>query len=227
MLRNGNRPGQGAAYSVGDDNHAPDTRQHTSTQLLPSKRAFSSGQSGQHSYADRALDSYPTPPTAVHSLLAADSKLDPSKVCIWEPCAGTGNVALALRDHGFPVIASDIVARGFNLHFIGDFLEQTKAPAGCNVVLTNPPFKEAQQFAEHAIGLVPDVYLLLRLAFLESIRRTRLLEHSGLRAVHVFRRRLPRMHREGWNGRRTSSSIAFAWFCWSRDYRGPAIVTRI
>jgi hypothetical protein len=32
------------------------------------------------------------------------------------------------------------------------------------------------------------VYLLLRLAFLESIGRTELLEHSGLRRVLVFRR---------------------------------------
>jgi hypothetical protein len=42
---------------------------------------------------------------------------------------------------------------------------------------------------------VPDVFLLLRLAFLESTGRTELLEHSGLRRVLVFRKRLPRMHR--------------------------------
>jgi hypothetical protein len=133
-----------------------------------------------------------------------------------------------LRERGFPVIASDIVERDdFPLHFTADFFALTKAPAGCSTIITNPPYQRAQQFAEHALDLVPDVYLLLRLAFLESARRTDLLEHRGLCAVHVFRRRLPRMHRDGWDGPRASSSICFAWFHWRRGYRGSPILTRI
>jgi hypothetical protein len=65
------------------------------------------------------------------------------------------------------------------------------------------------------------------LAFLESTRRTDVLERRGLRAVHVFRRRLPMMHRDGWAGPKASSAIAFAWFCWSRDHRGPTVIDRI
>jgi len=38
---------------------------------------------------------------------------------------------------------------------------------------------------------------------------------------------LPMMHRDGWTGPRAASAIAFAWFCWDRDHRGPAIVDRI
>jgi hypothetical protein len=41
------------------------------------------------------------------------------------------------------------------------------------------------------------------------------------------RRRLPRMHREGWDGPRASSSMAFAWFAWRRGYAGPTILSRI
>jgi hypothetical protein len=95
------------------------------------------------------------------------------------------------------------------------------------MVVTNPPYKLAAEFAEHALTLVPDVFLLLRLAFLESVGRTQLLENSGLRRVLVFRRRLPRMHREGWDGPKASSSMAFAWFAWRRGYTGPTILTRI
>jgi hypothetical protein len=102
-----------------------------------------------------------------------------------------------------------------------------RAPAECSVILTNPPYKLAAQFAEHALTLVPDVYLLLRLAFLESAGRTELLEHSGLRRVLVFRKRLPRMHRSSWTGPKASSSMCFAWMCWRRGFTGPTILSRI
>jgi hypothetical protein len=69
--------------------------------------------------------------------------------------------------------------------------------------------------------------MLLRLAFLESERRCGILEGRGLARVHVFRKRLPMMHRDAWNGRKANSGMAFAWFCWSRDHVGPATINRI
>jgi len=187
--------------------------------------SFCSGQSGQHAHTKRTFDFYSTPPIAVEALLEAERFT--SNTRIWEPAAGDGAIAHVLRARGFPVICSDIVQRAFPLHFTGDFFTQSKAPAGTTTIITNPPYQQAQRFAEHAINLVPDVFLLLRLAFLEAIRRTDLLEHRGLRAVHVLRRRLPRMHRDGWDGPRCSSSIAFAWFQWRAGFRGPPILNRI
>jgi hypothetical protein len=190
--------------------------------------SFCTGQSGQHAHSARGFDFYATPAIAVTALLDANPKhLDPASVRIWEPAAGDGGIVLPLRERGFAVIASDITARDFPLHFVSDFFLLTQAPAGTTTIITNPAYRSAQRFAEHAIDLAPDVFLLLRLAFLESIRRTDLLEHRGLRAVHVFRRRLPRMHRHGWDGPRSSSSIAFAWFHWRAGFRGPPILNRI
>jgi len=45
--------------------------------------------------------------------------------------------------------------------------------------------------------------------------------------VHVFRKRLPRMHRDGWEGRKASSGMSFAWFVWERGYTGPTTIDRI
>jgi hypothetical protein len=118
------------------------------------------------------------------------------------------------------------VQDGCDLHFVGDFLERKRTPRDCSAIVTNPPYRLAAQFAEHALSLVPNVFLLLRLAFIESVGRTELLEH-GLRRVFVFRRRLPRMHRADWNGPKVSSSMAFAWLCWRRNYAGPTTLTRI
>jgi len=188
---------------------------------------FRANQPGTHSLAVRGLDSYPTPRLAVESLLAAEPDTLNSLARVWEPVAGDGNIAHVLRDNGIPVIASDIERYSFDLHFVGDFLQRERAPAGCSVILTNPPYKLAAQFAEHALTLVPNVYLLLRLAFLESVGRTELLEHSGLRRVLVFRKRLPRMHRQNYDGPKASSSMAFSWMCWRRGYAGPIILSRI
>jgi hypothetical protein len=188
---------------------------------------FRSGQAGTHTLAERGLDFYSTPRIAVESLLIAEPDTLNTLARVWEPAAGDGNIVAVLRENGIPVIASDIEQGGCDLHFIGDFLQQKRAPAGCRVLVTNPPYQLAARFAGHALSLVPDVYLLLRLAFLESVGRTELLEHSGLRRVLVFRKRLPRMHRKNHDGPRASSSMAFAWMCWRRNFAGPTTLVRI
>jgi hypothetical protein len=147
--------------------------------------------------------------------------------CVWEPAAGRGAIVQDMRDRGHAVIASDIIDYGFAPDFVADFLPIPEMPAGCEAIVTNPPYQIADQFTCHALDLAPRVYLLLRLAFLEPERRTDIIEHRGLRAVHVFRNRIPMMHRDGWQGPRASSAMAFAWYCWDRDHRGPPIFNRI
>jgi hypothetical protein len=132
-----------------------------------------------------------------------------------------------LRDHGHAAIASDIVDYGFPLHFVGDFLTQAKVPVNVECILTDPPFQIIGEFVAHALDLCPHLIMLARLAFLESERRTNILERRGLARVHIFRNRLPMMHRDGWTGPRASSAVAFAWFVWSRDHTGPPTIDRI
>ena len=80
----------------------------------------------------------------------------------------------------------------------------------------------------HALELCPLVIMLLRLAFMESERRTGILEGRGLARIHQFRKRLPMMHRGGWEGRKANSAMAFAWFVLGpRACRGPTSIDRI
>jgi hypothetical protein len=177
---------------------------------------------GRHSAVERGNDCYWTPPVAVEKLLQVERL--PGK--IWEPAAGKNAITNILRTHDYTVVASDLVNYG-ELDFVGDFFAIKQAPAGCTRVLTNPPFNCVDDFARHALDLVPHVFLLLRWAFYEAVCRTDILEHRGLRAIHLFRSRLPRMHREGWTGRRSNSRVAYAWYAWERDFRGPTTVNRI
>ena len=178
----------------------------------------------RHRYVDRGLDLYETPPVAVRALLRVEQL--PRR--IWEPAAGRGAIVNVLRAAGHEVLASDISDYGDPTHFANrDFLAETKLPAGVEVILSNPPFRIVERFTAHALNLCPRVILLLRLAFLESERRRGILEGRGLARVHIFRKRLPMMHRDGWNGRKANSGMAFAWFIWDRAYTGPTTIDRI
>jgi hypothetical protein len=178
---------------------------------------------GRHTLAERGLDLYETPSCATEALL----RVERLPHWVWEPAAGRGAIVDVLRDHGHACVASDIVAYDFPLHFVRDFLTAAKTPAGVECILTNPPFQIVNDFVAHALDLCPRVIMLARLAFLESERRTEILEHRGLARVHVFRNRLPMMHRADWNGPRASSAVAFGWFVWDRDHRGPTVIDRI
>ena len=176
--------------------------------------------------SERGDDLYQSPPEAVFAL----AKVENLPLQIWEPACGPGSIADTLESYGHEVWRSDLVDYGQDGQIGVDFLMETKAPEGFECIVTNPPFKLAEQFVEKALELCPKVIMLLRLAFLESERRTNILEHSGLARVHVFRNRLPMMHREG-RGTKVSkantSAMAFAWFVWDRTYYGPTQLHRI
>jgi hypothetical protein len=177
----------------------------------------------RHPLSERGHDLYETPAVATEALLRAE-KLP---LHVWEPACGRGAIVNVLRTAGYKVLASDLAFYDPD-HFSGwDFLLERQLPAQVEAIVTNPPFKLAEQFVAHALELCPLVIMLLRLAFLESGRRQHILEGRGLARVHVFRKRLPMMHRDGWEGRKANSGMAFAWFVWDRSHQGPTELHRI
>lgn len=174
--------------------------------------------------AERKDDLYETPDVAVEALLRVE-KLPP---LIWEPACGPGRIVKVLRAAGHEVIAGDLVDYECPLSTPGiDFLMETQAPMKVDCIVTNPPYKLAGEFVAKALDLCPRVVMLLRLAFLESERRRGILDNGTLARVHVFRKRLPMMHRAGWEGRKSNGGMAFAWFVWDRAHRGPTELHRL
>lgn len=175
--------------------------------------------------AERGNDLYETPQPATEALSCAETLPH----YVWEPACGPGAIVRVLRRNGHRVIATDLIDYGSPDQDFGhrDFLLEQRAPEGVEAIVTNPPFKFAAEFVEHSLRLCPLVVMLLRLTFLESTRRTPILEGGHLARIHVFRNRLPMMHRDGWEGPRVSNPTAFAWFVWDRDHKGPATINRI
>lgn len=174
---------------------------------------------------DRKNDLYESPPEAVRALLTAE--VLPRGV--WEPACGPGSIVRVLRAAGHHVLATDLVdyESPDQDHAGWDFLSERHCPAMMSAIVTNPPFKNAAEFVQHGLELCPFVIMLLRLAFLESTRRAPILDNGHLARVHVFRNRLPMMHRDGWEGPKVSNPTAFAWFVWDRNWKGPTELRRL
>jgi hypothetical protein len=180
----------------------------------------------RHLLAERGVDLYETPAVAVEALL----RVHPLPAgAIWEPACGRGAIANVLRAHGHTVVCTDLIDYGVDptARYGVDFLKESELPAGVTAVVTNPPYMLANEFVARALELCPHVVMLLRLAFLESERRSPILDDAGLKRVFVFRRRLPMMHRDGWEGRKANSGMAFAWMFWEHGYRGHPTTRRI
>ena len=159
-------------------------------------------------------DFYPTPVPATIALLRGET-FGPH---IWEPACGDGAISLVLRAAGHEVVSTDLFDRGYGESRI-DFLMEHKLLAP--EIVTNPPFKLAEQFVRHALDLgASKVAMMLRLAWLEGSQRKCLFEQTPLARVHVASRRLS-MHRGGTDqGGGGGSMIAFAWFVWDTSHVG-------
>jgi hypothetical protein len=157
-------------------------------------------------------DFYRTPSGVTLALLGVES-FDNN---IWEPACGDGAISEVLKSKGYTVISSDIIDRGYG-ECGKNFFSFTEAKTP--TIITNPPFKLAEDFIKHAqrIG-VKKIALLLKLAFLEGKSRSRLLERSGLSRIWVFRGRIT-FTRNG-EKQRGSGMIAFGWFVWDNTYKG-------
>lgn len=154
-------------------------------------------------------DYYPTPPYATEALLRVENFTGR----VWEPACGAGDISRAFMAAGHSVESTDLVDRGFGTPRIDFLMEQELLAPN---VVTNPPFKMADDFARHALDLGAEkVALLLRINFLEGVTRRDVLQK--LSRVWVFSKRLTMTI-----GRTDAKGgmIAYAWYVWDRAHTG-------
>ena len=199
---------------------APERRRECEPPMLDK-----SAQSGRSPLREHRMDFYATPPEAVRALLEVET-FDGT---IWEPACGDGAIVNVLRAVGHRVYATDLVDRGCpDSESRVDFLLESQPGVHIGAIVTNPPYALAKPFVAHALHLaVPKIAMLLRLAFLEGSGRSSILDTGLLARVYVFRNRLPRFHREGWTGKKTSNAMPFAWLVWELGWHKPTELHRI
>lgn len=161
-------------------------------------------------------DFYPTPTRAIEALLSVETFPDP----ILEPACGDGAISKVLVEHFYEVTSSDLIYRGFgnkgSIDFLGEYYKTWNGS-----IITNPPFRFAQQFAEKSLALgCKKLALLCKLQFLEGIKRTEFLMGSPLKKTWVFRKRLKLCRNGNEQSIKGGGMMAFAWFIWEYDYVG-------
>lgn len=160
-------------------------------------------------------DYYATEPKAME-LLLAEEIFSPT---VWECACGEGHLSKVLLDHGYGVKSSDLIYRNFGEGGI-DFLKQNKT---CYVdIITNPPYKYAKEFVEHAIEILEEgrkVAMFLKLTFLEGKARKELFLKAPPKKVYVSSSRL-KCAKNGKFEKTGSSAATYAWFVWEKGYKG-------
>lgn len=161
-------------------------------------------------------DFYPTPIEATEALLNVE-KFDGE---IWECACGDGAISRVLDAHGYQTKSTDLIDRGYG-ETPHDFLT---SPYRSVNVITNPPFKLAEQFVKLSLERTTGkVALLCKLQFLEGAKRKLMFETTPLKKVWVFSKRIT-MARNGEYEKYSSSMICFAWYVWQHKYEGePSI----
>lgn len=170
-----------------------------------------------HAIEDREInDYYATDPIAGELLL----QLEPQLNNIWECACGEGHLANVFEQAGKLGFATDIINRGYG-HDTFDFLQSLTQIYNGDIV-TNPPFKYAQQFIEKALDIISHdryVCMFLKLQFLEGKARKELFEKYPPIRVWVSSSRIT-CAKNGKFDEYPSSAVCYAWFVWKKGYKG-------
>lgn len=164
-------------------------------------------------------DYYATTPKAAELLL----ELEIFSPNIWECACGEGHLSKVFESKGYNVRSSDLMDRGFGeieTDFLGiDNLEWN------GDVITNPPYKYAQEFVEKALQIIPignKVAMFLKLQFMEGKGRKNLFLKNPPKTIYVSSSRLmcaknaefEKMVAGG------GSAVAYAWYVWEKGFVG-------
>ena len=164
--------------------------------------------------ASDSLDDFPTPPWATRALIehVIQAEDEADALTVLEPACGRGYMSQALDEYFGTVASSDILDYGFAR--MADFLKPLHAAGSFDWVITNPPFRRAEDFIERARPIARlGVAMLVRTVFLESVGRyERLFSVFPPAVVAQFSERVPMV--KGRVDRKASTATGYAWIVW-------------
>jgi hypothetical protein len=163
-----------------------------------------------------STDNFPTPPWATRALL--EHIIGPAKIgnltCL-EPACGQGHMAKVLKEYFGSVRYSDATDYGYGP--VRDFLSYPYETNAVDWVITNPPFKLAEEFILRAFDVARHgVAMLVRTVFLESVGRyNRLFLNDPPSVFAQFVERVPMV--KGRLDQKATTATGYAWLVWEHD----------
>ena len=167
-------------------------------------------------------DYYATHPDSTKALLDVEEILYPAL----EPACGEGHISKLLNGE---VTNTDLVQRGYADYTV-DFLNNDFSDGQFRTVITNPPFNLFTEFVQEALRVSSSKVIMFgKLQALEGNKRATYLQTTPLKYVYVFKSRQQPLRNGSdidplTNKKWASSTMAFAWFVWEKDYTGEPIV---
>lgn len=163
-----------------------------------------------------SLDDFPTPPWATRALLehVIERTAGAGALSVLEPACGRGHMARTLGEYFGSVAASDVHDYGFGE--VSDFLRRTDATGAFDWVITNPPFRLAEDFVHRAMPLARrGVAVLVRTVFIESVGRfERIFRPMPPTQFAQFSERVPMV--KGRVDKKASTATGYAWVVWEK-----------
>lgn len=165
-------------------------------------------------YADHH-DDFPTPPWATRAFLeyvAPELILNSRHLTVLDPACGRGHIIQVLKQLKFRTLAYDNW-RYNKEHKLADYLNEVTYPS-YDLMITNPPYKYANEFARRAINEAKrGVALLVRTMWLEGAARYRhLFGPTPPTRVAVFSKRMQSTH--GRLVQHGQAMMSHSWFWW-------------
>jgi hypothetical protein len=163
-----------------------------------------------------SLDDFPTPPWATRALVehVVASKASLGSMTCLEPACGRGHMSVALAEYFGDVTSYDVFDYGFGR--IADFLKAKHDNQSFDWVITNPPFKLAEEFIKHSMKIARHgVAMLTRTVFIESVGRyERLFMPNPPSAFAQFTERVPMV--KGRIDKKASTATGYGWLVWEK-----------
>ena len=141
------------------------------------------------------------------------------------PACGEGHISKVLQAHGYEVISTDLIYRGFGDPEPLDFLKETLDDFEGDII-TNPPYSMGLEFVQRALESVRPggkVAMFLKVQFLEGQKRGEFFRHTPPRKVYISRSRLA-CYKNGDMTGKPESAIAYAWYVWEKGFTGDPVI---
>jgi len=171
----------------------------------------------QRTESKDSIDDFPTPPWATRALLehVLPRFSDVSMQNCLEPACGAGHMDKILREYFRETAASDVFDYGYS--DVKEFLSSPYPVNSYDWVITNPPFRLAEEFVAKARAIARvGVAILARTVFIESVGRyDRLFKPHPPVAFAQFVERVPMV--KGRLDQKASTATGYAWFVWTAE----------
>ena len=175
----------------------------------------------QRGEARDSLDDFPTPPWATRALIehVLDDKAGLSKMDCLEPACGVGHMAKVLMEYFGQVRCSDVHPYGYGE--VRDYLDVLYEPNSCDWVITNPPFRLAEEFVLRSLKVASKgVAILARTVFIESVGRYQnVFRTTPPTKFAQFTERVPMV--KGRLDKKASTATGYGWLVWEKDNPSP------